>query len=64
MAEYEECFCCNRKVRTDKRHWRVHMTTSNEIVGQEYQGEDSQGTFAIGANCRKRYPEAFIEDET
>ena len=59
MPEYEECFCCGKSVRTDKRHWRVHMTTSNKIVEAGYEGEDSQGTFAIGASCRKQYAHAF-----
>ena len=57
----EECFCCDKMVRTDKPHWRVHMTTGGDIVPRSYEGDDSQGTFAVGPSCRKKYPHAFRE---
>lgn len=65
MPEYEECFCCGKRVRIDKRHWRVHMLVTNEIVPRDFEPEDpsdSQGTFAVGTSCRKRYEHAFREE--
>ena len=62
MAEYEECFCCEKRVRTDKKHWRVHMTEDLRIVPEDYDGVDSQGTFAVGPSCRKRHAHAFRAD--
>lgn len=58
----EPCFVCNENVRIDRAHWRVHMTTSNEIVPRDYDGDDSQGTFAISDKHRKDFPLAWHED--
>ena len=58
--KYEECFHCEvRRIRVDKPYWAVHMTTSGEVVPHDYDGEDSQGCFANGPSCRKKYPLAF-----
>jgi len=59
MPTYVECFCCDKAVRVDKPHWRVHMLTSGEIVAQGYESNESQGTFGIGPSCRKKYPLAY-----
>jgi hypothetical protein len=63
MDTHEECMHCGESVRIDRRHWRVHITTDNVEVPQDYDGEDSQGTFALGSVCRKNYAHAYREDK-
>ena len=40
----------------DGERWWVHMTTSHKFVPRDYAGEDSQGNFLIGNDCRKKFP--------
>lgn len=54
--EFEPCFCCGKPVRVDRPHWRVHILTSLEVVPFDLDSDESQGTFAIGASCRKKEP--------
>ena len=61
---HEDCCECGEPVRIDRKHWRVHMTTSLVNVPADYDGDDSQGRFAIGPRCRKKYPHAFRADPT
>ncbi len=51
--DYEPCLICGENVNTSKRHWRVHMLWTREIVSFDSDSSDSQGTFAIGPRCRK-----------
>ena len=55
----EECAHCGEVIQTDRKHWRVHMSTAWENVPEHYAGDDSQGTFAVGPRCRRRYAHAF-----
>ncbi len=55
----EECHHCDEMIKTDKKHWRVHMKTDCTYVARDYAGPESQGTFALGPRCRKHYPTAF-----
>lgn len=59
MVKTEPCIICMKPVRIDKPHYVLHRTTSNEIVSKIYSGADSQGVFAIGRECRKRFKYAF-----
>ena len=55
----DDCWACERPVTISNTHWAVHITTTNEVVAEDYAGDDSQGCFPIGVSCRKRYPLAF-----
>ena len=66
---YDECFCCGERVRVDRKHWRVHLLTTGDLLPASTPAEeadahpDSQGSFPVGPRCRKNYPgEAFRSD--
>ena len=59
MPTHEECFRCEKLTRTDRPHWMVHITVHGTQVAEDYDGEDSQGCFVVGNECRKHYPLAF-----
>ena len=48
-----ECICCNKEVKNEK--YFVHLLTNGNIIDtDEYQGNDDQGFYNVGSECKKR----------
>ena len=53
-----ECICCNKEVKNEK--YFVHLLTNGNIIDtDEYQGNDDQGFYNVGSECKKRIPKEY-----
>lgn len=52
------CICCNKPI-SGKDLKYIHATTDWVATDQE-EVENSQGYFAIGSDCAKKFPKEFI----
>lgn len=59
----ESCWCCGRAIDDSKGGvWYVHLRISGGLfradseMTEAYEQSESQGWFAVGNACRKKYP--------
>jgi len=67
QGSMQHCDCCGRAIKGAPRYWIELEAATETVIHVEdapLDGRGSLGSFPIGPECAKKYPDGYVWDTT